>query len=94
MTFLEQLNRQYPDRVEFNYEDDEFIIHYVVDPAIKPLHWDYILHHGGKVELNSHVKPDSSVRALLHSLIMDQIPYDELNPPLVVYVHVSSGKLS
>lgn len=81
----------YPDSFELSFGNDLLTFQYVIDPTTPPTDYSYILHHDGCVDVHDRINTTGLNRVSLRRMIMSQIPFDELNPPLVVYVKMGSG---
>ena len=67
------------------------IFQYTIDPETPPADYSYILHRDGRVDAHERINATGLNRVSLHRMVMSQIDFDELNPPLVVYVKMGSG---
>lgn len=81
----------YPDSFELSYGNDTLVFQYVCDPTIPPDDYSYIIHRDGRVDANERINSVGLNRVSLQRTILSQIPFDELNPPLVIYVKMGSG---
>ena len=81
----------YPDSFELNFGNDVLIFQYAIDPETPPADYSYILHRDGRVDAHERINATGLNRVSLHRMVMSQITFDELNPPLVVYVKMGSG---
>jgi hypothetical protein len=81
----------YPDSFELNFGNDVLTFQYVIDPETPPTDYSYILHRDGRVDTHDRINTTGLNRVSLHRIVMSQITFDELNPPLVVYVKMGSG---
>lgn len=71
-----------------NYGNAELTFHYDIDPITPPEDWTYILHRDGRVDVKPGLTTVGLNRVMVRAVILEQIEYDDLNPPLVIYIKV------
>lgn len=71
-----------------NYGNAELTFHYDIDPITPPEDWTYILHRDGRVDVKPGLTTVGLNRVMVRAVILGQIEYDDLNPPLVIYIKV------
>lgn len=76
-------------RFELCYGNDTVVFDYECDPE-KPMEdYSYIIHRNGRVDVHERIEATGLNRVSLQRTILSQIPVDDLNPPLVIYIKVS-----
>lgn len=76
-------------RFELCYGDAELIFDYECDPETPMEDYSYIIHRNGRVDVHERINTIGLNRVSLQRTILSQIPIDDLNPPLVIYIKVN-----